>query len=597
MYDPLTYDQLLENIKAIKAANQFHKFIDFIQFPFYRNLEPDTKITFDFPFTVFVGQNGSGKSSTLHAVQGCPEGYTPYRFWFDTKVDLIQYHDNKNRRHSFFYSFRDDKNNELEVIKARIRRKGNPNYWETSRPLKWAGMKPLSNERERNDPIRKTVVYIDFRAELSAFDKYFYFREPGPNLKSKNKQEYLRRKSSTLKKVIEHPTLIIKWNGISQNKPVTSLTKEELECISYILGRSYISGQVINHKFFEDWGTSVLFQTNQAIYSEAFAGSGEMATVKLVQEVLNAEMYSLIILDEPEVSLHPGAQHRLKMFLLDQMIRKKHQIVLSTHSSILVEGLPKEAIKVFSQNLSTGKFRVISDLTSNEAFYHIQLPNVHKKTIVVEDKLAKSIVKMVIEEMGRETESLFEIIHYPGGESVLKSDFIKVFSQEQTWDKYILFDGDQKLVNNHFDPNKVPNNKLTIQRLKLEIKNQTNSDKILFKPDGGTGDHTQQVIDLMKKYLYYYLSNVFYLPKGMPEEIIWNQGLAERQLQACNKKEVIEEINDETNHKNKFYLLAEALFGDSKEIHATYDMFINYWKENKDTNFNIITEIINKIKN
>ena len=587
-----SYKKTIEDIQAIKHAGQFKKYIDFIQFPFYRNLEPGTKITFDFPFTVFAGQNGSGKSSTLHAIQGCPEGYTPYRFWFDTKVDPIQYYDDQKRRHSFFYSFKNEIGNELEVIKARIRRKNDPNYWETSRPLKWAGMKSLPKGKGRNDPIKKDVIYIDFRAELSAFDKYFYFREPGINLKSKNKQEYLRRKSSTLKKVIEKPKNIVKWRGVPQNKKVKELSVEELEGISFILGRKYIAGKVIQHKFFQDWGVSVLFKTSHATYSEAFAGSGEMATVRLVQEVLRANDYSLIILDEPEVSLHPGAQHRLKLFLLDQIKKKKHQVVLSTHSSVLVEGLPSCAIKVFSQILSSGKFRVINDLIPEEAFYHIQLPNPNKKTIIVEDELAQSILVTVIGEMGDEVRSLFDITYFPGGQTVIKSDFIKVFSQDDVWNKYVMLDGDQKLTDQHFDPESLPVRELTINRLENEIKKQTNID-IRFKPDSGRED---QKIELMKKYLLYYLSNVFYLPEKEPEEIIWSQELAENHLRLHNKEGAINSINTVDNHKKKFYLLTRELYGNQGRIGATYDMFINYWKENQDDNFQTIREIINQIK-
>lgn len=587
------YSKLIEDIKSINEANQFRKYIDFIQFPFYRNLEPSTKITFDFPLTVFVGQNGSGKSSTLHAVQGCPDGYTPYKFWFDTKVDPIQYYDDKKRRHSFFYSFKDQNGNNLEVIKARIRRKNDPNYWETSRPLRWAGMKSLPKGKERNDPIKKKVIYIDFRAELSAFDKYFYFREPSINLKSKNKQEYLRRKSSTLNKALENPTSIIKWRGVPQNKRVENLSDKELKAISFILGRKYKFGKVIHHKFFEDWGVSVVFETDHAKYSEAFAGSGEMAAVRLVQEVFSAKDYSLIILDEPEVSLHPGAQYRLRLFLLDQIKKKKHQVVLSTHSPVLVEGLPNEAVKVFSQNPSTGKFRVISNLTPEESFYHIELPNPNKKTIVVEDELAKSIVEGVINNMGDGFHSLFDISYYPGGQTVLKSDFIKVFSQDDNWNKYVLFDGDQKLVEEHFDPESIPVREVTAERFNTEIRNQT-SINIQFKPDSGRED---QKLELMKRYLLYYQENVFYLPGNEPEEIIWNQELAENHMRMYDKEELIDEINEADSYKQKFFLLTTGLYGDHRKIRATYDLFINYWKENEGNYFQDIVETINQIRN
>ncbi len=121
-----TLPELIETITRIKSTGQFRKYIDFIQFPFYRNIEIDSIISFDFPLTVFIGQNGCGKSSCLHAMFGAPKNYTPYSFWFDTQVDPIQYYDDQKRRHSFWYGFKDENNVNREVVKARIFRNDDP---------------------------------------------------------------------------------------------------------------------------------------------------------------------------------------------------------------------------------------------------------------------------------------------------------------------------------------------------------------------------------------------------------------------------------------------------------------------------------------
>ncbi len=97
-------NELVKICKRLKEQGLFKKYIDFIQFPFYRNLEVDTRISFDFPLTVFIGQNGCGKSSCLHALYGAPDRYTQYKFWFDTKVDPVNYYDEKRKRHSFWIS-------------------------------------------------------------------------------------------------------------------------------------------------------------------------------------------------------------------------------------------------------------------------------------------------------------------------------------------------------------------------------------------------------------------------------------------------------------------------------------------------------------
>jgi len=555
-------NELISTITRIKSNSQFKRYINYIQFPYYRYILLDTKITFDFPLTIFVGQNGSGKSSTLHALYGAPRGKTPYEFWFDTKIDPIQYYDDQRKRHSFFYEYNDVDGTSRQVIKARIKRENDPNYWETSRPLVWAGMKSIPSGR-RNSPIDKNVVYLDFRAELNAFDKYFYFGDV-KYLKSKNKQEYLRNRAKLLSSIISgDKQYAFSSTGKKLNEDIISLNVDEIKWISYILGKKYTSAKVIRHSIYKSWGYSIIFQTNQSTYSEAFAGSGESAVVRLVQEVLGADSYSLILLDEPEVSLHPGAQNRLKMFLLEQIKLKKHQVVVSTHSPKMLEGLPAEAIKVFTQLSDEGRFTVKNNNVPEEAFYHIE-HNYNKKVIVVEDKLAKSIFETVLDDLGEETRAMFDIQYYTGGCSTLKNDFIKVHSQESS-DIYVVFDGDQKKIDEHYDISSLPARDITIANLETLIQQQT-GESIKFKPDGNrqNGGNAAQKLELIKKYLNYYLKYVFYLPKDIPENIIWDDVHAQALLNMYAIQDKFSLITQVIDTKGKFYKLNE--YNDNRRI-------------------------------
>ena len=327
---------------------------------------------------------------------------------------------------------------------------------------------------DRDKPIEKNVVYIDFRAVLSAFDKYFYFGDT-KRLRSRNKQDYIRHQSVHLKKIITGEEKIIYKRKGQYNKPIKELNSEELKCISFILGKNYLSAKFIEHSFFRNEGFSVIFKVDHAVYSEAFAGSGEVAVVSLVLQVLNAPEYSLVILDEPEVSLHPGAQERLKIFLLEQIKLKKHQVVLSSHSPSIIKGLPKEAIKVFSQNPNSGRFMIKENLTPEEAFYHIQFSVDDRTNIIVEDILAKLIVEGIITKMGDATKSLFNVKYFPGGESVIKNEFISVYSRDERSKNYIFFDGDQMPITPHFDWRNIPVSDITLVYLKRIIKEQTNT--------------------------------------------------------------------------------------------------------------------------
>ncbi|WP_159429236.1 ATP-dependent nuclease [Methanohalophilus halophilus] len=441
---------LVSTIQTMKDRGIFKSFIDYIRFPFYRNLEKNTKIDFDFPLTVFVGQNGCGKSSTLQALYGCPKGKSVGNFWFSTKVDPIG---EDEERAALIYSYNDSSGTQCEVLKSRMKKGSNPDYWEPSRPLKKYDMvTPPDGGMDRYPAIEKEVLYLDFRSILSAFDKYFYYQKP-LNLKSKTKQDYLRNRSSLLKSVIDD-NIIKKVGSRKQNRIPTDFSTEELEIMSSILGKKYHKGKLIYHKFFKDWGNSIIFDTSELAYSEAFAGSGESAVAILVHEMLKVENDSLILLDEPEMSLHPGAQKKLKNFILEQIKKKHLQVVISTHSATLIEGLPSPAIKVFTQ-LPNGKFNVRNKSLPDEAFYYIGQSISSTKKIIVEDQLAMDIIKAVIDEIGEDCASIFDIEFYPGGHSIIKSDFIRVYSQDES-NVFIIFDGDQYPTTYPLDTSEIP---------------------------------------------------------------------------------------------------------------------------------------------
>ena len=142
--------------------------------------------------------------------------------------------------------------------------------------------------------------------------------------------------------------------------------------INNILGKQYVEIRRVYHRVYESWGTSVLVKTKDGMsYSEANAGSGENAIINMVCTVLSAPNNSLILLDEPEVSLHPSAQKKLKIFLLQIIKKYHHQIVLSTHSNVLIEGMPKDALKLFEMT-ENAKINVTNGVYSSEAFYNIK---------------------------------------------------------------------------------------------------------------------------------------------------------------------------------------------------------------------------------
>jgi len=210
--------------------------------------------------------------------------------------------------------------------------------------------------------------------------------------------------------------------------------------LKYILERDYISGKMLRHSLFHGHeGWTILFETNHFNgYSDAFAGSGESAAALLVHNILQAPEGSLVLLDEPETSLHPRAQKRMIEFIAHQAVRRSLQIVIATHSIYLAENLPQEAIRVLVLE-KNGTVTVRTDLSANEALHEIgTLPP--GKTILVEDERAKHIVISAFSALSSHALQEFQVLVLKGGASRIYNH-IQAYANFERKDIFVVFDG------------------------------------------------------------------------------------------------------------------------------------------------------------
>lgn len=521
-------NKLITNLEnKFKANNKFESFPDFItdiHFPCFKGLEKDSVLHFNFPLTVLVGENGCGKTSILQALEKTREGNAFTSRWFSTKVDPIP----ENPRPAFWYSYYSKEANQIvEILNSRIKTK-NPDYWEPSRPVVKYGMKKFE-ENQGNVPgatktrwtgTKREILYLDFRAELSAFDKYFYF-EDQPNTQTlRTKQDYIRYYSRYLRYAIEgiiHAGFTLRSKKVLNS--VTTLTDEEVKQVSSILDKDYKEIKIITHRFYKKWGDSVYFKLNQSSktftgnYTEAFAGSGESAVVKLVHKVTTSSKGTLILLDEPEVSLHPGAQKKLLNFLLEQTLYKGLKIVLTSHSPEIVEELPEQAITLLSNN-GNGAFAIRENTPAQLAFEYIGHITTDHIRILVEDAAAKELIDKILSLMDAKANDIVDVNYHNGGAEDLLKEAV-VFARNDNKNIFIILDGDMKKVDFVKSAN-IPDSELD-----KFIQDETGitSDKFSFTADSGKEEG--QLREEKKKYLDYLYTNVFFFPTNTPEEIMW----------------------------------------------------------------------------
>ncbi len=515
-------NECIEAIQKIKENGGFENYINYIQFPIFKNLEENTKINFEFPMTVLIGKNGSNKSSVLTALYGAPKGQSTGEFWFSTSTDPID-ETVRGDRNRFFYKYTSNKYaTGKEVLKQRAPREGNPDYWETARPVESLGM----TDTQRNAPVDKNVVYIDFRGQLSAFDKYFYFGVPQKG----KKQDFLREKSPYLKRIFDKESPRVRGrNGrqigeYAKNHRI-ELENDEIKAINSILGKNYESIILVEHQFYDRLGYSAFiksFGNNELKYSEANAGSGETAVIQLVHKVMRADMFSLILLDEPEVSLHPSAQKKIQEFLLTEIKKKKHQVVISSHSPALVKELPKTAIKLFTTN-KNGFFRVQENVDYRMAFFEVEEYALDKKIIICEDIDAKVLIERALKHL--EIENHFVVTFVHGGADTLLNHTIPMYAinDEMKNSMFFILDGDKYCKRENPDDFSI-NQRNDLKFLKEKVKSVYSNNLPTAYPDGGkSGGRVDQEKEIYLQYINYHYSNVAYLPnRKIPEQIVLN---------------------------------------------------------------------------
>lgn len=449
-----TISILIDAIEKKFRKKEFDKFIHEMNFPKFKSFAPGLKLEISFPISVIVGPNGAGKSSILQAAWGMPLRSSTSRFWFSTPVDPIDFDASNQNRYWYSHYVKD-----IDQIVYCRKMCGNKRhgYWEPTRPAQKEGMpempKPtsansafMSKSGDRWNQVDRTPYYINSKAESSAFERYFY---SAGHATLEVKQDNFVKYSRQLKIAIDKNLQKLSYYGVERIKENFVLSDAQLLTINQILGKRYKSARFINHGLYDrNFAPSVIFETEQRSYSECFAGSGELAIVNYVLSLEKLSKYDLLLLDEPETSLHPGAQLKLLEHILSIVKEKMIQVIISTHSPTFVEALPREALIVLEDAPEGVTARVSPSKSS--AFYRLGHLDNDKVTIITEDKLLEALAHRAADYMPPELKKKLAIFGSEVGASEMLSNQVRAYAQ--TDEKVImLLDGDQfevtKIIN------------------------------------------------------------------------------------------------------------------------------------------------------
>lgn len=235
---------------------------------------------------------------------------------------------------------------------------------------------------------------------------------PIPYRKDRTRWDYPRRNNperlvqffgiTTFAPRIERKDRLHVFRSQIEIKGSAPIDDKMLASISRVLGVTYVGGTMHTVGLAKgDW-SEVLPQVTRGenIYAEPHMGAGEQKVIRLVRALEALPNRSLVLLEEPEITLHPDAQRGLAWYLMNLARRKGHQIILTTHSAELFEALPEEARALIIRR-KTGVDVVPRPPHITAARELAGIVKSNKDLILVEDSIAKEFLTDILRRYDR----------------------------------------------------------------------------------------------------------------------------------------------------------------------------------------------------
>ncbi len=291
-----------------------------------------TSIRFEYPITAIIGANGSGKSTLLMAAGCVYKEIKPSYFFAKSSLD------NGLQKAKIRFTLIDKKESPREELKTSISHQNS----------KW----------NRKKSFGRSVKYFGVNRTVPPTEK----------------SDLTILRSKKIKPIQQIP-----------------LSEVEIRHICRILGFDS------QYEYCNFHSTKDLFigKREDSSYSEFHFGAGESSIARLVYELERLPEFSLVLIEELENGLHPLAVVRLVEYLFDVCLRKKHQVIFTTHSHYALQSLPQEAIWYCM------KGEAIQGKMDIEALRVLQ-GDIEKQLVVfVEDEFAKIFLETLLRQFGR----------------------------------------------------------------------------------------------------------------------------------------------------------------------------------------------------
>ena len=130
-------------------------------------------------------------------------------------------------------------------------------------------------------------------------------------------------------------------------------------------------------------------------YSEFHMSSGERTIVRISKDISSLEN-ALVLIDEVDTGLHPYTQQQAMLELQRSALRQKLQIIVASHSPVVLDSVPPEARIFLDRDHATGQVRrepLYRDIFQKALYGQSQ----DRLSILCEDEVAEGLIRRVLD--------------------------------------------------------------------------------------------------------------------------------------------------------------------------------------------------------
>ncbi|MRR07533.1 MAG: ATP-binding protein [Deltaproteobacteria bacterium] len=204
--------------------------------------------------------------------------------------------------------------------------------------------------------------------------------------------------------------------------------------VGYILGKKYDDLRYLEYSKY----ILPIVKCGDARYSGLNMGAGENALFEIFRIIYSCGNGALLVIDEIELGLHIDAQRKLLAKLKEACFEKKIQVICTTHSKEIFDGVPPDARKYVE--CVNGTTVVTDGISSDFAMAKMGAIEQKELHILLEDGVAADIVAFALPTHIRNRTKSVSI----GSASALARQLAAAYARKEDRKILAIFDGDQR---------------------------------------------------------------------------------------------------------------------------------------------------------